>query len=100
MHHDTANVLEIAVAAVLPAWILDEVDAVGPQYNGDPHGVACPNARLRHNPDSTTRFRHMPASVIDPKTSSAQHICRMATQLTTIVRVDRSLSAPDTFDCG
>jgi len=56
MHHDTANVLEIAVAAVLPAGILDEFDAFGPQYIGDPHWVACPNARLRHNPDSTTRL--------------------------------------------
>jgi hypothetical protein len=49
--------------------------------------------------DAAVALSDPPASVIDPKTSSAQHICLMVTQLMTIVGVDRSPSARDTFDC-
>src|SRR6478672_13317027 len=48
VHHDTADVLEIAVAAVAPTGILDEPDTLGAQHVREPHRVAGPRSCLGH----------------------------------------------------
>src|SRR5258705_9669835 len=44
VHHDAADVLELSVAAVAPAGILDEPDALGAQHVRKPDRVALPRS--------------------------------------------------------
>ena len=48
VHHHPADILEVAVAAVPPARILDELDALSSKHIGDPYRVARPDCYLRH----------------------------------------------------
>jgi hypothetical protein len=48
VHHDPADILEVAVAAVPPARVLDELDALSSKHIGDPYRVARPDLCLRH----------------------------------------------------
>ena len=48
VHHHPADVLEVAVATVPPAGILDEVDPFGAENVGDPDRIAGPWSCLRH----------------------------------------------------
>jgi hypothetical protein len=48
VHHDAADVLEVAVATVAPAWILDGVDALGLKYVEQPDRISRPRSCLSH----------------------------------------------------